>query len=136
MTSRSGPYDATVRWTAYGIPHIEAADYGSLGFGVGQAQARHNGCAIADQIVMALSERARFFGPAYADEDFSMKAQGVFEAAESGFLELEQPIRDMLVGYAAGYNQWLADTPDAQIPEECRGAEWLRPITHIDLLAY
>lgn len=131
-----GPYDATVRWTAYGIPHIEAADYGSLGFGVGQAQARHHGCAIADQIVMARSERARFFGPAYVDEDFSMKAQGVFEAAEGGFLELEPPIRDMLVGYAAGYNQWLADTPEARIPEECRGAEWLRPITHIDLLAY
>ena len=30
-----GPYDATVKWTSYGIPHITAADHGSLGYGMG-----------------------------------------------------------------------------------------------------
>ena len=131
-----GPYDAQVRWTSWGIPHIVADDWGSMGFGVARAQAAHHGCAIADQIVMARAERARYFGPAFADEDFSIKAQGVFAAAEAGFLQLDADLQAALVGFAAGYNAWLDETPAAEIPEACRGADWLVPITHIDVLAY
>lgn len=131
-----GPYDATISWTSFGVPHIAADDWGSLGFGAGRAQAEHHLCAIADQIVMARGERARFFGPEYIDEDFSMLHQGVFAAAEDGFLDLDEPLRDALVGFAAGYNQWLEETPEAERAEPCRGEPWVRPITHIDLLAY
>ena len=31
-TSQEASYEARIRWTSYGIPHIEAADLGSLGF--------------------------------------------------------------------------------------------------------
>lgn len=131
-----GPYAATVSWTSYGVPHIVAEDWGSLGFGVGRAQAEHHLCAIADQVIMARSERSRFFGPDHIDGDFSLLNQGVFSGAEDGFLQLEQPLQDALVGFAAGYNQWLEQTPEADLPEACRGEPWVRPITHIDLLAY
>jgi acyl-homoserine-lactone acylase len=131
-----GPYNAQIRWTAWGIPHIVADDWGSMGFGVARAQTAHHACAIADQIVMARAERARYFGPAYVDEDFSIKAQGVFAAAEAGFLDLDADLQAALVGFAAGYNAWLAETPAAEVPEACRGADWLVPITHIDVLAY
>lgn len=131
-----GPYAATVSWTSFGVPHIVADDWGSLGFGVGRAQAEHHLCAIADQIIMARSERARFFGPEHIDGDFSLLHQGVFSGAEDGFLQLEQPLQDALVGFAAGYNQWLEETPEAELPAACQGEPWVRPITHIDLLAY
>ena len=113
-----GPYNATIRWTAYGIPHITAGSYGNAGFGIGVAQARHHGCAIADQVVMARAERSRYFGEQYMDEDFSVLHQGIFSAAEEGFLDLPQDLQDMLVGFAAGYNQWLEVTPEADIPVE------------------
>jgi hypothetical protein len=34
------PYVATVRWTSYGIPHVRASNWGSLGYGYGFAFAR------------------------------------------------------------------------------------------------
>ena len=33
-------YDAEIVWTEYGIPHITAQDWGSLGYGTGYAYAQ------------------------------------------------------------------------------------------------
>jgi len=135
-----GPYEATVRWTAYGIPHVRADDYGSLGYGLGYAFARDHICTLADQIVKVRSERARYFGPGQEDEnlnsDFGWLALGVYRQAEEGFFDLPDDIQATLVGYAAGYDRWLAEVGPDGLPEPCRGAEWVKPITHIDLLAY
>jgi acyl-homoserine-lactone acylase len=57
-----GPYEVEIRTTAYGVPHIVADDYGSVGFGMGWAHARDHLCTLADQIVKVRSERARYFG--------------------------------------------------------------------------
>ncbi len=43
-----------------------------------------------------------------------------------------QPIRDLLDGYAAGYNRWLWDTQAAGT--QCAGKAWLRPLESDDLL--
>ena len=134
-----GPYAATVRWTSHGIPHIEAADHGSLAYGMGYAFARDHACVLADQVLMVRSERARFYGPGPGDihvaTDFGWKGLQVFALAEAGFFTLSADVQDALVGYAAGYNRFLTESPDA-LPADCRGAPWVRPVTHIDLLAY
>ena len=39
-----GPYDVDIRWTSYGIPHVLAEDYGSMGYGLGYAFARDHYC--------------------------------------------------------------------------------------------
>lgn len=132
-----GPYEADIRWTTYGIPHITADDWGSLAYGMGYAFARDHGCVLADQIVLARSERARFFGPGpddrYIHQDIGWKAVGVRAQAESGWFDVSDEMRLALVGYAAGYNRWVEE---GDAPEACAGAEWLRPIDHIDLLSY
>lgn len=134
-----GPYDATIRWTSYGIPHIEAADHGSLAYGMGYAFARDHACVLADQVLMVRSERARFFGPGPGDihiaTDFGWKGLRVFAQAEEGFFSLSADVQDALVGYAAGYNRYITESA-AALPDDCRGAPWVRPVTHIDLLAY
>lgn len=134
-----GPYAVDIRWTAYGIPHILAEDYGSLGYGMGYAFARDHACVLADQIVRARSERSRYFGPGEDDanlnEDFGWLGLGVYGNAEAGFLSLPEEIQADIIGYAAGYNLYLSDHA-AEVPEPCRGADWLKPITHIDLFAY
>jgi len=128
-----GPYDARIRWTSYGIPHIEGADYGSLGYGMGYAFARDHGCVLADQIVMVNSERSRWFGDAYVDADFGWKALGVREKAESGWFSLSEEVQQTLVGYAAGYDRYLAE---GDLDPRCAGQAWVEPIDHIDLLTY
>jgi acyl-homoserine-lactone acylase len=130
-----GPYDVEVRWTSFGIPHVIADDYGSLGFGSGYAFAQDHLCTFADQIVMVRSERSKYFGEDYLDQDFALKALRMVRYAEEGFLSLDRELRDTIVGYAAGYNQYLADTSSSALPEACRDVSWVKPISHIDLLA-
>src|SRR5947207_4660046 len=50
---------ATIRYTEYGIPHIVAKDYASLGFGQGYAAARDNICAIGAAMLTTSAQRSR-----------------------------------------------------------------------------
>ncbi|HEX5997224.1 MAG TPA: penicillin acylase family protein, partial [Jiangellales bacterium] len=57
-----GGYSAEIRRASYGVPHITAANFASLGFGVGHVQAEDNICVIAEKVVTANGQRARYFG--------------------------------------------------------------------------
>jgi acyl-homoserine-lactone acylase len=135
-----GPFAAQIRWTSWGVPHIVAEDWGSLAFGMAHAHARDHACTLADQILMVRSERARWFGrganDANVDSDFGWLALGVREQAEAGFPTLDDQLRDALVGYAAGFRAYLEEVGRDGLPTPCRGAEWVQPFDHIDLLSY
>jgi acyl-homoserine-lactone acylase len=144
-------YDVTIRRTAHGIPHIEARDFGSLGYGYGYAFAQDNLCVIADQYVTVRGERSRFFGP---DGTWEMGGNGTTNRnLDSDFFFkriikrrtieklLEQPppngprpeVREAVRGYVAGYNRYLRDTGVDRLPDPaCRGKDWVRPIEEID----
>ncbi|TNE87015.1 MAG: hypothetical protein EP330_20615 [Deltaproteobacteria bacterium] len=135
-----GPYSVDVRWTSYGIPHIDAEDYGSAGYGMGYAFARDNACILADQVIKVRSERSKWFGPgegdANLDSDFGWLHLGVIRQAEQGFRTLDQDLQDAIIGYAAGYNAYVAEVGVDALSPECAGAEWFPTVNHIDLLAY
>jgi acyl-homoserine-lactone acylase len=59
----SGRYQATIVRTAYGVPHITASNFGSLGFGYGYALASDNLCMMAQIYVTVEGDRSRYFGP-------------------------------------------------------------------------
>jgi acyl-homoserine-lactone acylase len=135
-----GPYSVEIRTTSWGVPHIVGDDSGSVAFGMGWAHARDHLCTLADQFVKVRSERSKYFGPgedeANVDNDFGWLALGVHANAVAGFLSLPERERQVIVGYSAGYNRYLEDTPAEERDPRCGGAEWVFPITHIDLLAY
>ncbi|TVQ90130.1 MAG: hypothetical protein EA397_14370 [Deltaproteobacteria bacterium] len=135
-----GPYNATLRRTAYGIPHIEAQDTKSVFFGTGYAFAQDHLCTLADQVIKVRSERAAYFGPGdnnrHIDSDVAWKALRVVSDAERFWFDLDVDIREGLVAYAAGYNRYLDEVGPSGLPRPCRDEPWVRPITHIDLLAY
>jgi acyl-homoserine-lactone acylase len=145
-------YDATIRRTGHGIPHIVGDDYGDLGFGFGYAHAEDNICTLADIYVTVNGERSRWFGP---DGTWSFNGNGTTNdnldsdffytsVNESGFIEdlLDQPpphgpsagIRDAVRGYVAGYNRYLDSVggPDGIDDPRCAGQDWVRPITEMD----
>lgn len=136
----TGPYAATIRRTSFGVPHVTADDWGSLGYGEGYALAQDHVCTLADQIVRANSRRAALFGPGPGDRhvnsDFGMLALGIRKRAKAAWAELEPEAQAFIDGYAAGYNRYLADTGAAGLPEPCKGADWVAPITHDDLVTY
>ncbi|HZI11874.1 MAG TPA: penicillin acylase family protein [Myxococcus sp.] len=132
-------YSASIRRTAHGIPHIVADDLGSLAYGMGYSFARSHVCILADQIIKVRSERARYLGPGpnnfYAGSDFAYLSLGIYERARNTFSSQPQEVQELLKGYVAGYNRFVSDS-SAALPEPCRGADWVKPIDEVDLLAY
>ena len=53
-----GPYSVDIRWTSYGIPHILAEDYGSLGYGMGYAFAKDHYCIPVSYTHLTLPTKA------------------------------------------------------------------------------
>ncbi|NNN35547.1 acylase [Streptomyces sp. S3(2020)] len=143
-----GGLSATIRYTEYGIPHILAKNYTDLGFGTGWAQAADQVCTLADGFVTVRGERSRFFGPdAAPDLSLSSAArnlssdlyfQGVREAgtvekllAEPAPLGPSRQAKDLMRGFAAGYNAWLKQ--NRVTDPACKGAAWVRPVTTLDV---
>ena len=127
-------YDVTIRRTTYGIPHVLAKDFASLGYGSGYAFAEDNVCVLARSVLKVRGEQAEFFGddPDLVDADlfwryWASDAQAAaFEAAQS------DDLREIVVGYSAGLNRFITERGD-EAAEDCRGAAWLRPISVRDL---
>ncbi|HEY1043765.1 MAG TPA: penicillin acylase family protein [Telluria sp.] len=144
---------ADVVRTSYGIAHITASDFRGLGYGLAYAYAQDNVCMFADSLLTVRGERSKFFGPdAFAtrpvngeygaesdfmelrndENDFFFKGYFDLEQLKEGFAKASQEARDMLDGYAAGYNRYLRDYA-GRLPAACADAPWVRPITREDL---
>lgn len=151
LAPTDGVPKATIHRTSYGIPHIVADDFESLGFGHGYAQAEDNVCVLADTLVTGRGERSRWFGP---DAEFTdhvtlyatnietdtlftdIRNRGVVQALLSDPKRGPGPESKALVrGYVAGVNKYLADVGGpAGVPDPaCKGAPWVGPADEIDL---
>ncbi|WP_329388847.1 penicillin acylase family protein [Streptomyces sp. NBC_01351] len=145
-----GGLSAVIRYTEHGIPHILARDYAHLGFGTGWAQAADQVCVLADGFVTVAGERSRWFGPdAAPDGSLSSATRNLSSdlyfkgVRESGTVEklLATPapagpskdLKELMRGWAAGYNAWLAQNKITD--PACKGAGWLRPVTATDVAA-
>jgi acyl-homoserine-lactone acylase len=139
-------YWALIRRASYGVPHITAANYAGLGYGVGYVQAEDNVCVIAERIVTVDAQRSRYFGatgptdPNVRSDLFFQKAKddGVAErwlvGPRDGVHSPSRQARDLVRGFAAGYNAYLRRTGVANLTDpRCAGAAWVRPVTEIDL---
>lgn len=133
-------YEAEIRRTSHGIPHITAKDYGSLGFGEGYAFAQDHLCSLADQVIKARGERAKYFGAGannrHLYSDLTMQALGIYEQARAMYRTMAKDQRDQVDGYVAGYNQYLREVTASGVKGWCNGQAWVFPITAEDLIAY
>jgi len=136
----NGPFRATIRRTTDGVPHIVAADWGSLSFGQGYASAEDRSCDLADQVVKIRGERAKWLGAgdnnANINSDFSWKAIGTYDRAVHDYPAKSAEIRQLVDAFAAGWNAHLAKVGADGIDGWCRGAAWVQPVTGLDVYAY
>ena len=145
------PY-VEIRRTAYGVPHIKARNWQDLGYGYGYAFAQDNICTIAESYVTVSAERSRWFGP---DATWNFRANGTQpnnlnsdffykSINDSGIVERlastapphgpRPQVKALVRGYVAGYNKWLERRGTGRINDpRCRGQEWVRPITELDV---
>jgi acyl-homoserine-lactone acylase len=141
--------DAEIVRTRYGIPHVKAADYASLGYGAGYAFAEDNVCLLADDVVTVTGERSRYFGPdaktvvSFADirnldSDAFFKTLLDGPALLAAFEKTSPEYQASVRGYVAGYNHYLKTRGAGGLPLPCLAAAWVRPITledHLKLTA-
>ena len=142
-------YEAEIRRTEYGIPHIKAHSWGGVGFGFGYAFAKDNICTMADTYVTVDAQRSKYFGP---DGTYKSRGNGVeakqprlrlllaadhrqrrrrgadgSQAAARSAAPGEEGVARLCGGLQplpapGGRGQRLPDPT-------CRGKEWVRPIT-------
>jgi acyl-homoserine-lactone acylase len=147
--AHAGPYQVEIRRTALGIPHVKAADWGSLGYGYGYVQAQDNLCTMADGFVTWRGERSRYFGadarpatestfgqPDNLDADFFFR----FIADDAAVARYRQSqsaeMHALIDGFVAGYNRYVAELARGDFPgahAACRAAPWAGRISNADV---
>lgn len=131
-------YDAEIVWTEYGIPHVTAADWGSLGYGYAYAYSQQNYCVVMKEIVKSNGNSARYLGDeGNLNDDFVYKLFNDDERMQRIFID-GQPdyIVELSEGYVAGLNRYLSDTGAenlAEGEEGCRGEAWVREVDVLDI---
>jgi len=128
-------YDTQIRWTSYGIPHVSANDWGSLGYGFAYATATDAVCVLAYDFAMANGELSMHVGrdPGHLASDVFHRA--IISSERLQHFESGQPpeMREYSAGYVAGYNRYLSDHA-GKLPKSCDGESWVRPIDELDVV--
>src|SRR5436190_14314323 len=143
----------TIRRTEHGIPHIEANTFTGAGYGYGYAFAQDNLCVMAEDYVTVDAQRSRFFGPngSYVQRGNGIRSnnlnsdffwQQILDAHTIEDILAQPPpngpaqqLRDLIHGYAEGWNRYLADIGGSDgVPDKsCRGKPWVKPIGDIEV---
>lgn len=137
-------YEVSITRTQFGIPHITATDFASLGFGAAYTRAQDNVCLLADTYMSFAGERSKYFGadgdaligirPAKnIDNDIFQLAVTDKAALRAAFSKASPDYRALVDGWVAGYNRYLRDHRDS-LPVACAGKPWVREITTDDVL--
>lgn len=135
-----------IRRTTDDIPHVRAQSWHGLGYGQGYAQAEDALCTLAEGFITVSGQRSLYFGP---DErphnpstlgqernlDMDIFFQAFADAPQIAAFRLAQPdtIRQLVAGYADGYNRYLAEQhnntgPQQQQRHACVLQPWVQAI--------
>lgn len=133
-------YSAEITETEFGIPHIVAADYGSLGFGEGYMAASDHVCNISHIVIRAKGELSLHLGPGEDNKnlvsDYAVRGLGMLERYEAGYEKQPGNFRDLLDGYAAGFNKYLSEyIASGEETHWCHGETWVQPLSGRDVFA-
>lgn len=120
----------TIRRTAYGVPHILAENERAAGFGMGFVQAEDHALNIMRSVLSARGEQAKWFGTKKdIEEDLRSRQFRVYARAVETYHLLDADWREMIEGFAEGFNYWV-ELHRPALPE------WVGPINGHDVAAH
>jgi acyl-homoserine-lactone acylase len=133
-------YEATIRRTPDGVPHILAETTSDLAFGQGWASGEDRTCDLADQILKIRGERAAWFGAGDDDanitSDLAWRSLDLLTRAESDWEDASDNVRQLMTAYVDGWNGHLAEVGADGIDDWCAGEDWVRALEPIEVYAY
>lgn len=140
---------AEIRRTTGGLPHVKADDYAGAGFGMGYVWAEDHGCVMSGRWLTVDAQVAKRFGADGPNFDFDARngnlASDLYiqKMIDEGWLDklladksptgVLPEVRELVRGYVAGYNQYLADNNQRFDDPRCADADWVRPIKERDV---
>ena len=149
VSQTESAYQVTVTRTTYGIPHVNAADFGSIGYGYGYVFAQDNLCTMMEDYVAIRGERSKYWGgdgtysipavpvtPNNVDSDFFWKFMADAEAIRRIRNATKPEVLQITHGYVDGFNRYITELKAGEHPGEqtaCAGAPYLQPITDDDM---
>ena len=107
-----------IRRTSYGVPHILGEDLAAAFFGLAYCHVEDYGERVVMGLVEARGELARYLGPDSLDSDFRNRVS--YARAVETYHLLNQDMRDVFEGYAAGVNHYVKLHPE-------EFADWVQP---------
>ena len=99
--------------TAYGVPHIRAADFRAMGYALAWVELEDYGATVAVGMLRGRGDLARVFGRDSIESDFVARA--LHARAVADYHRLDQPTREVYEGFAAGINRYVTLHP-AEFP--------------------
>jgi acyl-homoserine-lactone acylase len=127
-------YSVEIRWTSYGIPHVLADDWGSLGYGFAYATSVDGICVFARELATANGTLSADFGA--SDEHFISDVfhRSILTEERLAHHRSTTPAEALAynAGFIAGYNRYLQDYA-GKMPASCNGKDWVRPLADGDL---
>lgn len=147
-SGQDSTYQAEIRRTSLGVPHIKASNWGNLGYGYGYAQAQDTLCTMADAFLTYRGERSQYLGgdalavnkstigrPKNLDSDFFFRHVVSDDVLDTMAAAQSADMRQLVSGFTAGYNRYLRDLKSSSSAHAaCRDSAWVKPITERDLL--
>ena len=134
-------YEATIRRTTDGVPHISGATIEDLAYGQGWVNGEDHGCTLSDQVIKVFGQRAANLGPGTESEnvesDFAWRAIDIATIAAADFENnASEEVVAEFEAYTAGWNDQLADVGRERDVGWCAGADWVRPLEPVEVYTY
>jgi len=140
-------FQAEIRRTTMGVPHIKANDWSGLGYGYGYAQAQDNLCTMADSFLTYRGERSRHFGasqqlvasstigrPRNIDSDFFHRHILSDDTIQAMTNAQPPELQALVKGFTAGYNRYLRELgANGGTHAACAGQAWVTAIRPEDV---
>lgn len=119
----------TIRRDTFGVPHILAESEEAAAFANSYVAAEDHCEEIARLYLKAKSREAAYFGKGFIEDDCLTKRLGLYDAAADGYKKSPQWMRQILDGYAAGFNHYV-EQHRKSLPS------WVETVTPPDVLAH
>ena len=99
-----------IRRTAHGVPHIKADNLGAAEYALAYVQSEDYGARVALDLLRSRGELGRWFGRDSMERDFVNRL--AYGRAVEAFPLLDQDMRDVYDGFAAGVNRYVELHPE------------------------
>jgi acyl-homoserine-lactone acylase len=134
-------YEATIRRTTDGVPHITGETIEDVAYGQGWVSGADHGCTLVDQVIRVLGQRAATLGPGAEGEnvesDFAWRSIDLASIAAEDFeTSVSSEVVELFEAYTAGWNDQLADVGGERLTGWCAGASWVRPLEAVEVYTY